>query len=383
MEKSFNFTVKKINEIEVKERAFFYDTQVKGLAIRVSPNGKKVFYLYKYIKKPIKIKIGNFPEITIFLARQEALKILGEFAKGFNRLDAQTTKERFNTVSYFFNKYMKFQGAELAKSSIEKYNRIYDKHLKDLKNKKLIDLSFSDVEKLQYNVKKSAGPYAANQSITLLSTLINYAIKTGLRVHNPCKAIKKFKEERRERYLNLEEVRALIKACNNKKIKCSEVVKDYIIFLLLTGVRRRTAASALLKEIDFKKNLWNVPKEKTKTNQAQKIYLYGKALNIAKKAKKNKQKFLFPGSGKSGHLEEPKKGFKLLLKEAKINKYGVTIHTLRHTFITHCYEAGINPLVVSKLGGHKIPGVTANVYGHVSDEKIKEAFQIIADRFFN
>src|SRR5215469_1268124 len=51
-ERKFNFTKKKLDSVPLPtngQRAYFYDTQTRGLALAVSPAGKKVFVLYRKI----------------------------------------------------------------------------------------------------------------------------------------------------------------------------------------------------------------------------------------------------------------------------------------------------------------------------------------------
>lgn len=42
--------------------------------------------------------------------------------------------------------------------------------------------------------------------------------------------------------------------------------------------------------------------------------------------------------------------------------YDITTHSLRHTFGTRCIEAGMQPVTLQKLMGHKDIAVTLNTY---------------------
>jgi len=42
------------------------------------------------------------------------------------------------------------------------------------------------------------------------------------------------------------------------------------------------------------------------------------------------------------------------LKRANINKRGVSIHTLRHSYATHLLEAGVNIRVIQRYMGHRM-----------------------------
>ena len=47
-------------------------------------------------------------------------------------------------------------------------------------------------------------------------------------------------------------------------------------------------------------------------------------------------------------------------------------HSLRHTFATRCFEAGMEPKVVQMLMGHSSITVTLNIYTHVMKSKLHE-----------
>ena len=56
-----------------------------------------------------------------------------------------------------------------------------------------------------------------------------------------------------------------------------------------------------------------------------------------------------------------------------------SMHVLRHTFGTRCFEGGMKPKTIQKIMGHSNIGITMNLYVHVTeDEKIKE-IELVAD----
>lgn len=59
----------------------------------------------------------------------------------------------------------------------------------------------------------------------------------------------------------------------------------------------------------------------------------------------------------------------------------ITPHCLRHNFITMCWEAGMDTLVVQRIVGHASYGVTANVYTHISSAHLAAASQTLEREF--
>ena len=52
-------------------------------------------------------------------------------------------------------------------------------------------------------------------------------------------------------------------------------------------------------------------------------------------------------------------------------------HQSRHTLISACYNAGVDPLATSQMVGHKSPETTLKAYTHLSNENQKAQDEII------
>jgi site-specific recombinase XerD len=83
-------------------------------------------------------------------------------------------------------------------------------------------------------------------------------------------------------------------------------------------------------------------------------------------------KWLFPSAQyktKPLSARTVQKEFKKAVLKAGITKKGVVVHTLRHSFGTHLYEAGVDLRTIQELMGHTTPTTTA-MYVHVSKRMI-------------
>jgi len=97
-------------------------------------------------------------------------------------------------------------------------------------------------------------------------------------------------------------------------------------------------------------------------------------------------KLIFPAVGRTRNLapkstipmsiEGVQGGFRRAKIAAGINKQGVSVHTLRHSYATHLLEAGVNLRVIQKYLGHANIETTM-IYLHLTNKGMEDAFQII------
>src|SRR4051794_8725415 len=83
-----HFTKKALDRLRTPsngQRAYHYDTCVRGLAVAVSPAGRKTFVLYRKIAgHPERISIGPYPDLSIEQARGKASELNAVIANGEN-----------------------------------------------------------------------------------------------------------------------------------------------------------------------------------------------------------------------------------------------------------------------------------------------------------
>jgi integrase len=190
---------------------------------------------------------------------------------------------------------------------------------------------------------------------------------------NPAAGIKMFREEKRDRWLEPHEIPSFFEAVSQEE---NPEVRDFVMMCLLTGARRSNVLEMSWKDLDLENARWRIPE--TKAGEPQVIPLHAAAIEILKARLDTVSGFyVFPGTGRTGHLAEPRKGWTRILKRAGITN--LRIHDLRRTLGSWLATQGESLLLIGKTLGHKSMGSTAT-YSRLAVDPVKVAMTKAIDR---
>ena len=390
-ERKFNFTKKKLDNLPLPtngQRAYFYDSGTRGLTLAVSPTGKKVFVLYRKVgRKPERLTIGFYPDLTIEQARGKAAQLNGRIAAGENPADERRAERdvagEVHTLGQLIEAYVTRQilpHSSRPKKAANEIRRIESAYLSDWKNKPLADITKKLVLSRHAEIGSKHGPIMANRIMGILKTAFHWAsgdveLWTGA---NPAKLSKKqrFEEHERSRYLTPEEMVRFNAALEQET---NEDLSDFVVLGLSTGQRRGNVLGMRWEQIAEDLSSWAIPKTKTKNKRMHVCELQPAAIRVLKSRKENRKKdnpWVFPSkTSASGHLEEMKRGWKLLLERAGLytpdDPERITIHSLRHTACSYMVMAGRSLEQVGATIGHLSPMSTKR-YAHLHQEVQRE-----------
>ena len=196
-------------EMEIPDagRVYVYDLTLTGLCICVTAVGTKTWYLYRKVNgRPVRLKIGRYPEIAPELARQLATEAAGRMAGGQDVQAERVSKRKAETTwEQVFLRFLE-EHAKLHKkswSTDESNDRLY---LADWKHRTLTSISRADVAAKHREIGEKT-PIAANRVLSLISKVFAFSELNGIwGGSNPAKGIRRFHETQRDRFIQPDEM---------------------------------------------------------------------------------------------------------------------------------------------------------------------------------
>jgi integrase len=390
MDNKITFTKTMIARLLIPEtgRITYHDIKLPGLQLRVSSKGLKTFGVRTNFEgKTVRVTLGAFPKITVEEARKLAKGRLATIAEGKNPnalKKAYLAKQI--TLQQCLDEYLKSRSS-LKETTAKSYVSILNQYLGDWLNKPLLQIRRDHIEDRHKAIGKTF-PTSANKVMRIVRALFEYAHgkyedENGDPVfaHNPVKRLSHarawFKETRRISFIKTSDLKQWYEAVDTGPQWLDTpdpvLICDYLKLVLFTGLRRREAAGLRWDWIDFDQKTLALPD--TKNGYPHNLPLSGYLYNLLKSREDNGSEFVFPGSGKTGHLEEPKKSVANIRSRSEIY---FTIHDLRRTFITIAESLDIRDYTLKRLLNHRSSGDVTDGYIMSDVERLREPMEKIS-----
>lgn len=160
----------------------------------------------------------------------------------------------------------------------------------------------------------------------------------------------------------------------------------YLMTVYTCGLRLQEGLFLEVSDIDGPRKMIHIHRGKGAKDRYVPLPEYTYALLRRYWATHRNPKLIFPAVGR-GQQKAPvspepmsidgvQGAFRKAKFDAAINKRGVSVHTLRHSYATHLLEAGVNLRVIQKYLGHSSIETTM-VYLHLTNKGMEDAYQII------
>lgn len=360
-----------------------WDSDLPGFGMRVGSTGAKSYIVQYRVgsgRRSLsrRVTIASAGHVTPEEARRIAKTLLGGVAQGQDPAGDRKRNREAMTVRELAEIFMRDHVvAKRKKGTIETY-RFVLKHVivPEFGSRKVMDVRRMDVAKLHSDLRDR--PYMANRVLAMIGTMYSWADRSGLIPEglNPARRIEKFRENRRERFLNGDELMRLgetlreaetvglpiafdttkptakhaPKRPENRKIRLGPHATAAIRLLLFTGARLREILHLCWKDVDLERGLLFLRDSKTGRRT---IILNSPALSILT-ALPRLGDYVIAGHAPDRPRSDLQRPWGAVQRHANLS--GVRLHDLRHTHASVGAGAGLGlPIIGETTGTH--PGL--------------------------
>jgi len=377
--------VDKIQPASGKDQMFYRDEALKGFALRITASGTKSFVVEKIIGNKVRrITLGKYSDaLPVEKARKKAQILLGQIADGIDPIaEKRAAKMRSVTLKEVLEDYKQARKA-LKPKTLYDYQRVLNIAFNNWKDKPLTAITKDMVATQHKKLGQAHGEAYANLAMRVLRALFNFAASQyedsqgrSLIIDNPVKRLSQtrawYRVERRQSFIKSHELSdwyAGVQKLTNTTLR------DYLLLILFTGLRRQEAAKLQWEQIDLKAKTLTVID--TKNREPHTLPLSNYLYDLFENRKENTTSdFVFPGTGADGYIIEPRKQIAKVIDGTKIQ---FTVHDLRRTFITIAESLDIPAYALKKLMNHKMNNDVTAGYIMLDVERLRKPMQMITD----
>lgn len=367
-----NFTKGNIDALPTPpqgQRATYHDTKTPGLQLRVTSAGSKTFVVRRRVGngEAERVTLGTYPAMTPEQARKKAVEINADIAKGISPMERKRAERAEMTLQDLFDEYMSRKA--VFNKRPDKPKDTFRLYLSPWAKRKLSTIKHEEVDRLHKKIGKEKGQVTANIALKLLHVMFNKAIAEWRiwQGDNPAHGIKKFPELSRDRFLQTDELPRFFESLAQEE---NTTIRDYFLISLLTGARKANVLAMKWEQINFDRAEWRIPE--TKNGEPQTVTLGQEAVDILRTRQGCDAIWVFPGTGATGHLVEPKKAWQRILNRASIAD--LRIHDLRRTLGSWQAKTGASLSIIGKSLNHKNTSTTA-IYARLDLDPVRESVE--------
>ncbi len=376
-----------------------YDSVCKGLVVRVSAGGEKVFYFrYKAGKgragRMQKVRIGPFPSVTVEQARKRAGELTALMVMGGDPAADIREQKAAQTVAAVFDEFESVHLAIRKERTRQSYRYTFDKYMAPaLGRYKLRELTTAKIQTFHSGMRGTAR--TANMCVVVLSSLYSWAARQGYveKGFNPAAGVERYPERRKETFLTVEQVRTLLTAIDDmertflhrlatkthrkpgKRVdSLTTQTANIFRLIILTGARRSEIESLKWAYIREDEGRAYLPESKTGFRI---IALSDAALAILRGIPRTSE-YVFPTDSPTTKLPYQTNlshAWRALREysgiDVDIDGAAWRIHDMRHAYASIAVNDGGNIAVIGKALGHKNLSTTLR-YSHVARSPVAD-----------
>ncbi len=393
MAKRFTITQKNIGQFACpegrKDMLYFVEGE-RGLALRVTASGNQSWF-FQYVS-PVsghdrRIAIGNVDAVSVSAAKHRAQELRGKVASGhcphFDHQEKlrKDPAPKHPTIAKAIEIHSERVRMHIKRP--EEKLRALKRALEPFSNRPVKDISRNEWVGLFEGIAKTR-PYAANRAQAATSAMLSDLYDQGLiEAHPLLRLRKRGKEVARDRVYSRSELASCWAFAISQDPSRTPVQFRHIVALLaLTGCRRDEIASMRWNEIDFEKNNFVLPPERSKTKMGRSIPLCDQAIEILKSRPifENGSYVFGDATGGRKPFSGFSKGWELFKSETNLSD-DLRLHDLRRSFSTYADETLETPIaVIEAFLGH-LSGARSGIVGVYNRADYNQRARILAQRY--
>lgn len=271
--------------------------------------------------------------------------------------------DKNKTVDIWADEWLKTYTTHLKKNTVHNHKVIINKHIKpNFKGVRLKDLKQYQVQSVLNSLKGKTVPF---RFLITLNKILDAAVENDYIVKNIVATLQAPEYD-------TEEVQPL----TNEQIKVIEdtdfLLHDICVSLIYSGMRISELINLVWPDVHLKKNEIKIHGD-VKTPHSNRIIPIFEPFNkildeLSKTRIKNidpKKDYVFLTNGEKSKLTDLSN---MRYKCFADVGFEFTFHQLRHTFITICYNAGVDVKQTQEWAGHANFNTTMDIYTHLSEQ---------------
>ena len=358
---------------------FYWDADLPGFGVRVRGSGRKYYVVqYRTDGRVRRITLGRHGAVSAETARRRAMAAISEAKGGGDPAAARDERRKAVTMKQLGKRFLEEYVPNHCKpSTAYEYGRSVKFFIDPrIGRRKVRDIKRSDIAELHHELRET--PYQANRTLGVLSKMFSQAEVWGLRPDgsNPCLHVKRYKEEKRERFLNAEEFSRLGHVLDEILHDGSETRSAVVAFrlLMLTGCRLSEIQKLQWEHVDLEAGELHLPDTKT---GGRAVPLAPSAVRLLQSLPRDEDNpWVIAGKKPGSHLTDLQHPWRRIRARAELDD--VRIHDLRHSFASRALALGEGLPMIGKLLGHTQVQTTAR-YAHLARDTVKASAARIGD----
>ena len=349
------------------------DDAITGLGLAVQPSGVKTFFLARMVRGRRRYaRIGDAETMTVPEARRGARRLIASYIEPVKTDNGPRTPG--HPMTEFADEFLERYARHWKPVTLENSAYIVRKYI--LPTFGHITVDAIAVEHVRdWFASMADRPGSANRAMPTLSVMMKQAELWGYRRHNsnPCKNTKRYRMQRKERFLTAEEMARLNAVLTRDEFYCPHIVA-IVRLLMLTGCRFGEIVSLEWDWIKGKRILLPDSKSGPRT-----VWLSSAARAVIDAIPRYSDDcpFLFPTRPPVRHIDNIEFHWHRIRNEAGLP--GLRIHDLRHSWASVAAMNGVDMVTVAKLLGHALVETTER-YVHLSDQSVADAADRVSGR---